>query len=122
VELAVVIAVFGIIISVTAYGFSTYTRTNRGLNAAADLRLVWMAQKAYIVKHLNDPTALRLGSLTIATLRAEGFLPSAPLPSESYGSIDASVMPPLHSMDGHDGDEAKTSRSTGDHLYDVGPE
>ncbi|MDD2708666.1 MAG: hypothetical protein PHV34_11810 [Verrucomicrobiae bacterium] len=121
-EMAMVMAAAGILMASAAYGWHSHARLNRGLRTGAELQQVWLAQKAWVVRHLDDPAQMRLDRLSLAVLRSEGFLPATPLVAEELGTIDVTVMPPAFSMDGCDGDEKKTNRVTGDHLHDVGRE
>jgi len=122
VELSVAMGIIAILIAASSVGLSIYTKNQKAIQASYDLREVLVAQKQYITKHLSDNVSLNLAGLSLSTLRTEGFLPAANLPSEAWGTIDCTVMPPTHSLDGTQGDIPKISRTTGDYLYDIGPE
>lgn len=99
-------------------------RTERGIRVGAELRTLHLSQKHFLVQSLDNPGSIDLSTLTLSSLQSQGLAPAS-LPALEKAGISGlriNTIPPTHSLDGLQGDQAKSNKSTGDHLYDIGPE
>lgn len=122
-ELTTVIATIAILATVALSTVDTL-RTERGLMVGAELRTIHLAQKQFLIQSLENPGTIDLSTLSLTDLQNRGLAPASlpALQRAGMSGLRVNSMPPTHSLDGQQGDEAKTSPSTGDHLYDIGPE
>lgn len=122
-ELTISLATIVIMLTATLTTLDSI-RVERGLLVGAELRTLHLAQKNYLIQALDHPGTIHLETLTLAELQNQGLAPLKLSAIEKAGlsTIQVNVLPPICTLDGSQNDFVKTNKSTGDLLYDVGPE
>ena len=122
-ELTIVLATIAILTTATLTTIDSI-RVEKGLTVGTELRTIHLAQKHYLIQSLDHPGSIDLSSITLTQLQNSGTAPNSFPAIEKIGisSVRVNVIPPLCSVDGTQNDVLKTSKTTGDHLYDIGPE
>lgn len=122
-ELTISIVTIGIMLAATLTTLDSI-RVERGLLVGAELRTLHLAQKNYLIQALDHPGTIHLDTLTLSELQNQGLAPLklAAIEKAGLSTIQVNVLPPLCTLDGTQNDLVKTNKSTGDLLYDIGPE